>query len=123
MKVVIKTPYGEIEGEIREGKNPVTVEKVLGALPVDGRARRWGEEIYFEIPVQVGEEDSQQEVEVGDVAYWPSGNALCIFFGRTPVSTSEKPKAFSPVNVIGKVKDVKFLKKVQDGDDVVVKKA
>ncbi len=122
MRIIIKTPYGEVDGEIDETKNPVTAEKIIESLPLNGRVSRWGEEIYFEIPVQVGEENSQEEVEVGDIAYWPPGNALCIFFGRTPVSTSEKPKAYSPVNVIGRVVDVSVLKKVQDGDDVLVKK-
>lgn len=122
MNIVIKTPYGEVKGEILERKNHVTAEKIIEALPIDGRANKWGDEIYFEIPVQIGEENSQQEVEVGDIAYWPPGNAVCIFFGKTPSSTSDKPKAYSPVNVFGHIRDVRLLKKLQDGDYVLIRK-
>jgi len=122
MKIVIKTPYGEVKGEIREGKCPVTAEKIIAELPLKGRATRWGMEIYFETPVQVGEENSQQDVEVGDIAYWPPGNAFCIFFGETPVSTNKKPRAYSPVNVIGHVDNVEVFKKVGDGDDIRVER-
>ena len=122
MQIIIKTSYGEVKGEIDEKKNPITARKIIESLPIEGRVNRWGDEIYFEIPVQIDEENSQEEVEVGDIAYWPPGNALCIFFGRTPVSETEKPKAYSPVNVIGKVGGTSVFKKMKDGDDIFISK-
>jgi hypothetical protein len=73
--------------------------------------------------VATNEEDSQQEMEVGDIAFWPMGNAMCIFFGPTPVSDTEKPKAYSPVNLFAKIKgDAKVLNKVKDGEVIKVLK-
>ncbi len=99
-----------------------TAQKIAAALPFEGRANVWGDEIYFEIPVEIAlTEDAVEEVAVGTLAYWPTGRALCIFFGPTPVSTSDKPRAYSPVNVFGKViDDVKVLKKVTNGAFVKV---
>lgn len=100
-----------------------TSEKILAALPLEGKANTWGEEIYFEIPVNADlEEDAIEEVDVGTLAYWPTGRALCIFFGPTPVSTSDLPRAYSPVNVVGKFTgDVSALRKVRAGAVVKVK--
>ena len=81
-----------------------TAEKIVAALPLEGKAVLWGAEIYFPIPVEAEEEpDARQEVEVGQLAYWPVGKAFCIFFGPTPVSDGEEPRAYSPVNVFGKI--------------------
>jgi len=122
-KIKIITKYGKLEAEIEDSKNPKTAKEIIKILPIEGKANRWGEEIYFEIPLSLKEENSQQEVEIGDMAYWPGGNSLCIFFGRTPVSTSNKPKAYSAVNVIGKVtKNLDILKKVKDGDWIKIEK-
>jgi len=88
-----------------------------------GNANRWGDEIYFSIPVNAQEENSKSEVEVGAIAYWPPGSALCIFFGRTPASRGDKPRAASPVNVFAKVKgDVALFRNVRDGDSVTIEK-
>jgi hypothetical protein len=80
-----------------------TARAVWDALPIEGRANRWGDEIYFSIPVDLAEEDAQEEVAVGDLAYWPPGNALCIFWGPTPASHAHEPRAASPVNVFGHI--------------------
>lgn len=123
MKIITKAT-GEVFIEIDEKTNPKTVEAIWNALPFESTANRWGEEVYFETPVKVGEENSIQEVDIGTVAYWPPGNALCIFFGRTPVSKGEKPRAYSPVNVIGKIiGDAKIFNKVKDGNKIRVEKA
>jgi uncharacterized protein len=67
--------------------------------------------------------DAKQEVDVGDLGFWPVGDAFCIFFGKTPVSINEKPRAYSPVNVFGRIKgDVTILKKVSNGDQIKVSK-
>ena len=81
-----------------------TARGILKALPIDGQANVWGEEIYFEIPPQLElEAGAREEVQVGELGYWPVGNAFCIFFGPTPVSQGDQPRAYSPVNVFGKI--------------------
>jgi hypothetical protein len=102
-----------------------TAKKVLEALPFENSANVWGEEIYFDIPLNIEQEpDARSEVKVGDLAYWPAGSAFCIFFGPTPVSTDNRPRAYSPVNVFGKVLgDPKQFKGVSNGALVRVKRA
>jgi len=79
-----------------------TALQVWDTLPIEGRANVWGDEIYFEIPVRTAQEpDARADVEVGELGYWPPGNAFWIFFGPTPVSTGERPRAASPVNSLG----------------------
>ena len=83
--------------------NP-TAQQIWDSLPIEGKANVWGDEIYFGIPVNAGEEpDARAEVEVGELCYWPPGNAFCIFFGPTPASIDERPRAASPVNILGRV--------------------
>ena len=67
-------------------KNPVTAETILKNLPIEGRAIKWGEEYYFYTDIEIEEENGQTEMEIGDIAYWPEGKAICIFLGITPVS-------------------------------------
>src|SRR3954454_5887860 len=80
-----------------------TAWAIWNALPIEGHANVWGDEIYFEIPVDLAEDEAHAEVAVGDLAYWPPGSALCIFWGPTPASTGREPRAASPVNVFGKI--------------------
>ena len=81
-----------------------TASKILEVLPFESKANVWGDEIYFDIPLILEHEpDARADVEVGDLAYWPAGPAFCIFFGPTPVSAGDQPRAYSPVNVFGKV--------------------
>ena len=122
-KIVISgDSFGELEAVIVH-KNEKTAQAFLDALPFEGVANVWGEEIYFTIPVDSNEEIGQQDMEVGDIAYWPAGKAMCIFFGPTPVSKNDKPKAYSPVNLFGRVLgDAEVLKKVKDGEAVRVTK-
>jgi hypothetical protein len=90
-----------MEAELNEGP---TARKVWDALPIEARANTWGDEIYFEIPVSAGEElDARADVAVGELGYWPVGSAFCIFFGPTPVSSGVEPRAYSPVNILGRV--------------------
>jgi len=99
-----------------------TAERIYNALPLEGIAVIWGDEIYFDIPLKLERDhDARADVEVGELAYWPAGSAFCIFFGPTPVSTGEKPTAYSPVNVFGNIEgDAAILKKVSRGDTVKV---
>lgn len=93
---------------------------VAQALPIEGRAQRWGDEIYFEIPVELEEaSDARAEVQVGELAYWPPGSAFCIFFGPTPVSQGPAPRAASPVNPLGAVEgDAMEFRSVRSGAKV-----
>ena len=94
-----------------------TAQKIYEILPIEGMVHVWGDEIYFEIPVIIDlEPEARADVEIGTLAYWPSGPAFCIFFGPTPVSTDEKPRAYSPVNVFGRIiGDATPLKTISDG--------
>jgi hypothetical protein len=100
--------------------NSPTSKKIRDQLPIEGRTNTWGDEIYFEIPVNIPQEpDAREQVEIGELGYWPVGRAFCIFFGPTPVSTDEKPRAYSPVNIIGEVLgDFSQLSSIQDGERV-----
>ncbi len=107
---------GKLVVELNFERSPETAKAILNALPFESRVNRWGDEIYFTIPVDSKPENATTDVDVGDVAYWPPGKALCIFFGPTPVSEGEKPKPASPVNVVGKVKgDATVLRAARDG--------
>jgi hypothetical protein len=93
-----------------------TARAIWDALPLEGRANRWGDEIYFAIPLALDEDNAQQEVQVGDLAYWPPGNALCIFWGPTPASQADEPRAASPVNVFARIEGpVPAFSTVQSG--------
>ena len=97
-----------------------TASEIWSQLPIEARTNTWGDEIFFEIPVNIPQEpDAREQVEIGELGYWPVGRAFCIFFGPTPVSKDEKPRAYSPVNIIGKVLgDFSQLSSIQDGQRV-----
>jgi hypothetical protein len=99
-----------------------TAKAIAGILPVTGTVNTWGEEIYFSIPLHLEQEPgARTEVEAGDLGFWPAGDAFCIFFGPTPVSRNDKPMAYSPVNVFGRVKgDASLLGKLSNGDAIRV---
>ena len=99
-----------------------TADELWAALPITARAQTWGDEIYFSIPVSVEEAaDSQETVEMGAVAYWPPGSALCLFWGPTPTSAPGEIRPASAVNVMGLIDgDPTVLGGVADGTEVVV---
>ena len=101
-----------------------TAERIWDALPIDSTVNTWGQEIYFSIPVQcdLGLE-ARDRMEVGEVGYWPTGSAFCIFFGRTPASKGDEPRAASPVNPIGRCEgDIKVFRQVREGDAVRIER-
>jgi hypothetical protein len=101
MKIRIIIGNIVMDGELNSSP---TSEKIVKALPLETFFSTWGDEIYFSIPVKsVLDETAQKEVQIGDLAYWPSGNAFCVFFGPTPMSSGGKIIPASPVNIIGKV--------------------
>ena len=104
---------GEAEGELVRFLAPRTVDTIVRRLPVEGRAALWKEEVYFEIPVKIGEEKAKPTVETGTVAFWPMGSALCIFYGES--------QPYSPVNILGKVtKKLELFKQVKSGATIKV---
>jgi hypothetical protein len=103
MTAKINISVGNVSLEAEMFDTP-TAARIFEALPIEGAANVWGDEIYFDIPVNLEQEpDARADVEVGDLAYWPAGSAFCIFFGPTPVSTGDQPRAYSPVNIFGRV--------------------
>ena len=107
IKIIVEG-LGEAEGELIRHLAPRTVDAIANRLPIEGRAALWKEEVYFEIPVKMGEEKAKATVETGTIAYWPMGSAICIFYG------SSQP--YSPVNVIGKVtKNLEIFRQVKSG--------
>ncbi len=121
---IVTSATGKVVAELLEGKNTKTSEALWSALPIEGSANLWGDEIYFGIPVTVGLEEAQQTVDVGDIGYWPPGKAFCIFFGPTPASKGKEPRAASPVNVFARiVGDPLVFRKVKDGDKVRIERS
>lgn len=81
-----------------------TAQQIVPTLPIQASFSTWGDEIYFPIPIDAALDTSAQEiVDLGDLGYWPPGNAFCIFFGRTPMSITDEIRPASAVNIIGKV--------------------
>jgi len=113
---IITISVNDIRLEAELGTSATAV-KILEALPFESIVNTWGDEIYFTIPVAVQQEhDARAEVDIGELAYWPMGKAFCIFFGPTPVSRDDKPRAYSPVNVFGRVLgDATALKGITNG--------
>jgi hypothetical protein len=121
-EIVIAAGAVSMRAELNDGP---TARQIWDALPIEGTANTWGDEIYFEIPVRVDQEpDARAQVEVGELGYWPVGHAFCIFFGPTPVSTDERPRAYSPVNILGRVMgDATAFRSVRDGTKVRIARA
>lgn len=107
----------EVVGEVEEEVG----RKLAQAAPFKSEVNRWGDEVYFELPIELGLKGVKVVMEVGEIAYWPEGNALCIFFGPTPVSRGGEPRAYSPVRPLGKVVEgLEGLKDVGEGEEVSV---
>jgi len=106
---------GEVEGELIRHLAPRTVDAIVKRLPIEGRAAIWKEELYFEIPVKMGEDKAKAKVEKGTLAFWPMGNALCIFYGES--------QPYSPVNIVGKVtKNLELFARVKSGSVIRVER-
>ncbi|MBU4208541.1 MAG: hypothetical protein KKD12_02520 [Proteobacteria bacterium] len=120
-KIIISVEDLSVTAELNDTN---TAEKIFEALPLEGTVNLWGDEIYFDIPLELDlENDAKADVEVGELGYWPSGPAFCIFFGPTPVSRDEKPRAYSPVNIFGRIiGDTTQLKTVSNGSKIRITK-
>jgi uncharacterized protein len=120
MKEILITA-GDMQIKAQLNDSP-TAQEILKMLPITSRVQLWGEEIYFPIPLEASlEPDAQQDVEVGSLGYWPVDQAFCIFFGPTPASPGTKPRAYSPVNIVGKIiQDTAPLKNVPEGAQITI---
>lgn len=99
----IKISAGSVNATATLADN-TTADAIWAALPLSGRANRWGDEIYFGIPVTLSQAaDAREEMEAGELGYWPPGNAFCLFWGPTPASQGDEPRAASPVNPFGRL--------------------
>ena len=110
----------EVQAELNDTR---TAKALFRTLPIKARANTWGDEIYFDVPLNTEIEDGKQVVEMGDVAYWPDGPSLCLFFGRTPASRGDDIRAASPVTILGRIiGDPKVLRLVRSGGEITVEK-
>jgi uncharacterized protein len=112
VKFLIKG-LGEAEGELVRFLAPRTIDAIVRKLPVEGRAALWKEEVYFEIPIKMGEEKAKPTVETGTIAFWPMGSAICIFYGKS--------QPYSPVSTLGKItSNLEIFKQVKSGTTIKV---
>ena len=120
-RIIIIVEDVTLNAELNDSK---TAQRIYESLPLESTVNIWGDEIYFDIPVALEQEpDARQDVEIGTLGYWPLGSAFCVFFGPTPVSSDDQPRAYSPLNVFGRViGDAKILKKVSGGSTIRVEK-
>ena len=120
----IRISAGKVQAEATLNESP-TATKIWEALPIEGRGNTWGDEIYFTIPVEAAQEkDAREVVAVGELGYWAPGSAFCIFFGRTPASTDDRPRAASAVNILGTVQgDATVFRAVASGTRVRLERA
>jgi hypothetical protein len=117
-KIRITAEAIEAEAELN---NTRTAQAIWQALPIKARVSLWGDEIYFSIPVNLQLEAGQEVVSIGDLGYWPDGNAFCIFFGPTPASQRDEIRPASAVTVFGRVVgDARVFKKAAPGTKITV---
>jgi uncharacterized protein len=122
-KIMISIQGLKLEATLNDG---ACAAAIAAALPFETRPNAWGDEFYFEIPIEPRGLDAtaKAEVEIGDIGYWPPGNALAIFFGPTPMSDGPDPVAASPVNVVGSIAgDPALLKRVKGAAKIGLSKA
>jgi len=120
-KITVRVENIKADAELNDSE---TARKIWESLPAESKVNTWGNEIYFPIPVKIGLENAKAVVSEGDLGYWPSGTAFCIFFGPTPMSRGDEIRPASPVNVFGRMEgDAKVFKKITPGAKIIVDKA
>jgi hypothetical protein len=133
MKKQIKALFPDIDREISieldDSRSPKTFQAIIKNLPVEINITKWGDELYTErTQISANEENAKREVDYLDVAYWPEGNALCLFYGPTPISKDGQILAYSPVNIVGRIiphgneKD-ELIQEIKDNTKVIFKSA
>ena len=126
-KILVSIPELEnITIELDDAFSPKTCKDILDSLPFSVNAHLWGEEIYTdESPISQSEENAKALVDLNDVAYWPNGKAICLFFGSTPIGKKGEIKPYSPVNVVGKIidSDKSVIKNFKEGTKITFQKS
>ena len=121
LTITITAGTVSLEAELNDG---ATAEAIWDALPVSSSGNTWGDEIYFRIPVDAEGVNLNEVVKFGDLAFWPPGNAFCIFFGPTPASRGDEIRAASGVEVVGHILgDATQLRQVSAGSNVTIARA
>ena len=121
MRVRVRTTRGVFEATLNGA--PIARE-ILDHLPIRSTVQRWGEEIYFDVPVRMVNTHPTREVAVGDIAYWPEGPSVCIFFGKTPASTDAEPRPASDITIIGHTTaPARMLRGITEGAAITVERA
>ncbi|MFX1273800.1 MAG: cyclophilin-like fold protein [Promethearchaeota archaeon] len=110
--IIESEDIGQVKAKLLIDKNPKTCQSLFDALPMDLNSKRWGDCLYSYTPLHLEAENTQIDVAIGDVGYWMDGHAFVIFFGPTPHSTDETPRAASAINIFGKI----------EGDPLIFKK-
>ena len=126
---VITVKFSEIDEtvyvQLDSSKSQKTVKAILDNLPIEVNINKWGQELYTDnTPIEAQQENPKSEVNLLDVAYWPEGNALCLFYGPTPISKdSGKILPYSPVNIVGRIlsKNNNIIDRVKDSMKVIIK--
>jgi uncharacterized protein len=127
IKVVFQDIGREISIELNDSHSPKTVQAILENLPIEVKINRWGDELYTDkTQIVEKEENGKRQVNLFDVAYWPEGNALCLFYGPTPISEGGKILAYSPVNIVGRIiphnnEKENVLEKIKESTRVIFK--
>ena len=122
MERLIRITAGAVSAEARLNDSK-TAGAIWDALPIEAKGQTWGDEIYFDIGLSAPAEKAREVVDVGDLAYWPPGQAFCIFFGPTPASRGDECRAASAVNVVGRLQgDPTVFKKVRSGARVTIER-
>lgn len=128
MKKPIKVVFSELDDEtvsveLDDSQSPKTVKAILENLPIEVNINKWGQELYTDrTPIAAKEENAKSEISLLDVAFWPEGNALCLFYGSTPISKNSKIVPASPVNIVGRITSQQnIIDKVKDTTRVVIK--
>lgn len=131
MKKPIKALFPDIDREVSidldDSRSPKTFQAILENLPIETTITKWGDELYTErTRIKANEENAKREVEYLDVAFWPEGNALCLFYGPTPITKDGRILAYSPVNIVGRIiphnnEKEELLRKIKDNTRVIFK--
>ena len=117
----LKFPSYTINIKLRSTK---TANAIKNILPFKSIVKTWGEEIYFEIPIEENldlENDAKDIINVGEIAYWVEGKCIAIGYGKTPISKGNEIKLAARTNIWGDANlNVERLKNIKDGDEVII---